>query len=166
MRLLPSVKEFPKQIKEPLRLFFEGNLYPFLVALITVVGHISGLEFYFNIPNMLMVSLALCICPTFKVALPFMLTVVYQVNLRHSPGIPTWSDYYYATHRIVIIAVLLAVLVAALVYFTVKNILPKINVRKIPLLLPLVLLSLAFLLNGAFSDRWNIGNLQCLKIFV
>ena len=159
MKILPSVKNFLQQTKEPLRLFFEGKLYPLIVAVLTVIGHISGLEFYFNIPNMLMVSLALCICPTFKVALPFMLTVVYQVNLRHSPGIPTWSDYYYATHRIVIIAVLIAALVAALVYFTAKNILPKINAKKIPLLLPLTLLSLAFLLNGAFSDRWSIGNL-------
>lgn len=150
--------DFLKASREPLRRFFEGDIYPLAVMLITVIGHISGLEFYLNIPNMLMVTAALLVSPTFKVALPFMLTVVYQVNLKHSPGIPTWSDYYLSTHRIVIILILIALLASALIYFAVKNVIPRIDKKSVPLLLPLTILSAAFLMNGAFSDRWNIGN--------
>lgn len=148
-------------ITEHLKTFFSGRLYPALVALLTLVGHISGLEFYFNILNMLAACAALMLSSSFVSVLPFMLTVVFQVNLKHSPGVPTWSDYYYTTGKLITIVTLCVLLAAALVCFIARVIAPKIKrdgIKNIPLLLPTSLLCLAFLLNGV-GGQWTLSGL-------
>ena len=141
--------------------FFSGSIYPLCVALLTLVGHVSGLEFYLNLINMLAVSLALCVSKSFKVALPFMLTVVLQVNIRHSPGIPTWSDYYYTEGKLISFLVAALILIASLSFFIIKNVIPKVksdSVSNIPLFYPLVALCASFLLNGV-GGEWTLSGL-------
>lgn len=157
-----KLKEKLYSSKEPLKNFFEGSLYPALVAVFTLVGHISGLEFYINIVNMLAVCVALLVCTSFKPILPFMLTVIFQVNIKHSPGIPTWSSYYFETPKLIILAILVALLVGSLVYFIIKNTVPKIRrdaFRKLPLFPSVIILAAAFLLNGLFSSEWRPSSL-------
>jgi O-antigen ligase len=110
---------------------------------------------------MLAVSLALVISPSFIVALPFMLTVVMQVNLRHSPGVPTWSDYYYTPGKLVTIIILTLILLLALIFFVIKNVIPRVKchtVSKIPLFYPLAALSVAFLMNG-IGGEWTLSGI-------
>ena len=80
--------------KEPMERFFLGKLYPFIIAALVLIGHTTGLEFYLNIPIILSASLAFIVCDSIKPFLPTMLTFLYQINQKHSPGIPYWSDYY------------------------------------------------------------------------
>ncbi len=148
-----------EKYRQPLTRFFEGKLYPLIVAAITLLGHVTGLEYYLNILNMLAVSLALLTVSSFKAILPFMLTVIYQVNIKHTPGIPTWSTYYYETPRLVILMILVAILVACLVYFIVKNIIPAINKKDVPLLPAVIVLSAGFIMNGVFSSSWVAADL-------
>ena len=38
------------QIFRPLRKFFMGRIYPAIVAALVLIGHVTALEYYFNIP--------------------------------------------------------------------------------------------------------------------
>ena len=148
-------------LKDKLRAFFEGWAYPLAIALLTLIGHVSGLEFYFNAISMLAVSLALTLSRSFTVALPFMLTVVMQVNLRHSPGVPTWSDYYFTPCKLITVIALILILAASLIYFIIKNVIPKIKsggVSKIPLFPSLIAFSCALLMNGV-GGEWTTAGL-------
>ena len=138
-----------------LRGFFMGKWYPLLVTSLVIFGNLFEIEYYLNIVNVALVSIALLVCESIRPFIPFALTFAYQVTRDHSPGFPGFSDYYFSGARLVGVFILVAVLVGSLVYFAIKN---KIFVglsHKTPLLLPLALLSLAFLTNGAFSTTWE-----------
>lgn len=143
--------------------FFEGRLYPFLVALAVLIGHVSALELFFGAAILLAASAALVLCDTAKPFIPTLLTFVYIVPLKHTPGTPNGvdggSDYYSELFVLIPIGICFVLLVAALIYFTVKNISPKFNARSAPMLLPTLILSAAFLLGGAFSSGWKIASL-------
>ena len=88
-----------EKINNALAAFFEGKLYPIVVALIVTVGHISGLEFYFNILHVLLVTVALCVCRSARFLLIVVPTFTFQVTLANSPAVPTFSDYYFTEWR-------------------------------------------------------------------
>lgn len=142
-----------------LRNFFEGKLYPFTVALAVLLGHITALELYFGIAVLLAASLALVVCDTIKPFLPTLLTFVYFVNLKHTPGVPNWSDYYTRLYVLIPVICCFIILAAAAGFFVVKNIVPVFKFKTAPLFTPLVILSAAFLLNGAFSSGWKFASL-------
>ena len=139
--------------------FLSGKLYPFIVAALVLIGYISGIEFYLNIPIILATCLSLFVCDSVKPFLPALLMVVYQINLKHSPGIPMWSDYYLTGARPVLFVILVIIVLISVIYYSVKNVFPKLSFRHSPLLLPILILSAAFALNGAFSSAWSIGSL-------
>ena len=145
--------------RSALEKFFEGRLYPFLIAAAVLFGHITALEFYVAIPMLIFASVAFLVCRTVKPFIPLALSFVYLVNIEHAPGVPTWSDYYKSTYIILTAIALFTLLLGCAIYFAAKNIVPKFKIRSAPLLFPLLLLSAAFLLNGAFSGRWNIASL-------
>jgi len=135
--------------------FFNSNYYPPVTALLVLIGHVSGLELYLAAINVLLACLALISCPTFKPLLTFMLTFVYQITLKHSPGIPTFSSYYFEGARLVLVIFLAVALFSSIIYFLIKRVFPKIK-HDTPLLLPLIILSAAFLFSGAFSPEWSL----------
>lgn len=136
--------------------FFMGKYYPIVVAAIVTVGHLSGVEFYLNIVNILLATLALCICDSIRPLFSVVVTFLYQINLEHSPGVPTYSDYYFTGPRLIVVLILGAFLVFGIGYFLWKNkIFLKLDFKKTRLLIPSLLLSLAFLMNGAFSKSHN-----------
>lgn len=153
------LRERASQYLPKLRGFFEGNLYPLLVAAAVLIGHVTALEFYFFILIVLAASTAFLICDTAKPFIPTALTFVYLVNLKHSPGFPTWSDYYSKTYVTVTAVIMFSILFISAVYFIARRVAPRLSFKKTPLLLPLTLLSAAFLANGAFSSAWKPINL-------
>lgn len=154
-----TASEFIARSTHGIRSFFEGNLYPALIAAGVLIGHVTALEFYFFIPIILSASVALFICETSKPFIPVLLTFVYLVNLKHSPGFPSWSDYYTRTYVVVTAAVLFSLLFISAVYFYARRIIPKMHPKKTPLFLPLTLLSAAFILNGILTSGWKPINL-------
>ena len=143
--------------------FFEGRLYPFLVALAVLIGHVSALELFFGAAILLAASCALVLCDTAKPFIPTLLTFVYIVPLKHTPGTPNGvdggSDYYSKLFVLIPIGICFVLLISSLVYFAVKNIAPRFNARSAPMLLPTSILSAAFLLGGAFSSGWSVASL-------
>ncbi len=136
--------------------FFMGKLYPLVFAAVVTLGHITGLEFYFNFLSLALAVTALLVCRSVR---PMLITVpafVFQVSREHSPANPVYSDYYFTEWRLPVIIALGSIAVFAIVFFIVRNRLyRRINIRKTRLLLPTLVLSLAFLLNGAFSETWK-----------
>lgn len=139
--------------------FFEGRLYPALVALAVLIGHITALELFFAAAILIAASIALTVCDSAKPFIPTLLTFVYIVTLKHTPGMPNWSDYYTRLYVLIPIGICFVLLAAALVYFTVRVVVPRFKAKSAPMLLPVSILSAAFLLNGAFSSGWKIGSL-------
>ena len=135
-----------------------SDVYPAIICFLVLFGSVTALEFYTNLLHTALLVGALLLCRTVRPFIVSMCTYVYQISLPHSPKYPNYSDYYYTGWRLpVVIAIILAI-VSAVAFFIVKNKLYKeISFKKTPLLLPLLILSSAMLLNGAFSSGWQIG---------
>ncbi len=145
------------RVREELYSFFMGRYYPIAVAAVVTLGHITELEFYFNIINILLAVTALCICDSIRPLYIVFITFAYQVTKAHSPAIPAYSDYYFTGWRLPVVIILGAIALFGIVYFIVKNRLVfKLNLRKTRLLVPLLMLSAAFLLGGAFSETHSL----------
>ncbi len=147
------------RVKGRLELFFEGRaLVPFL-ALLVFVGHATGLELYLGTVFTILGCFGLYVCRSIKFFIPFLLTFIYQLSLQHTPGMPTWSDYYKSPYRTIWLACLAGLILVSLIFYTVKNIIPRVKGESAPLFYPLVFLSLTFILNGAFSPAWTPATL-------
>ena len=136
--------------------FFMGKLYPIVFAAVVTVGHITGLEFYFNFLSLALAVTALFLCRSVR---PMLITIpafIFQVSRGNSPANPVYSDYYFTEWRLPVIILLGAVAAFAIVFFIVKNRLYRgLSIRKTRLLLPSLVLSAAFLLNGLGSQSWT-----------
>lgn len=139
--------------------FFMGKWYPIVVAVLVVVGHVFNIDFYTNIPNFLLVSMALFLCDTMRPVVMFAISFVYQISLEHGPGLPNFSTYLFTGGRLIVFLILGIFLVSGIVYFLVTNrCFDGFGLRSTPLLVPLISLSAAFLLNGAFSGMWLLSS--------
>ena len=143
-------------IVDALASFFEGKLYPILVAVIVLAGHVSGYEFYFNIIHVLLISLAFCVCRSVRPMLIVVPTFICQVSLEHTPAVPTYSDYYFTEWRLPVVVVLGVIVLLSIGCFAVRNgFAEKIRRGRLPLFGSIVFLSVAFLLNGFDSATWT-----------
>ena len=144
------------EIRELLNGFFMGKLYPLVFAAVVTLGHITGLEFYFNFVSLALAVTALLVCRSVR---PMLITIpvfVCQVSRGHSPATPDYSDYYFTEWRLPVLFILGAIAVFAIVFFILRNRLYKrISISKTALLLPSLLLSAAFLTNGLGSESWR-----------
>ena len=142
------------RIVNNLKSFFLSNFYPPTVALLVLFGHVTGLEVYIGIILILSVAASLILCDGIKPFIAPLMTFIFLVNLKHTPGTPTWSSYYFEKANVWIIIGLSAILAVTLAYRAYKLIIP--NMRKsTPMLLPLSVLCLAFLCNGFFGGVYN-----------
>ena len=132
--------------------FFKGRLYPVLLGIAVVLGHISGLELYFAAINIIAISIALYVGDSFLPALPFACTAVFHMSRINTMGDPAYSDYFLHPARIAVFFLLVILLASAIVFYFVKTKLYReISYRRMPLFVALSVLSIGFLMNGAFS---------------
>ena len=137
---------------------FGSRLYAFLVALAVLIGHITATELYVMTALSVLASIAFLTCDSIKHFLPLLLTFIYLVNAKHSPGVPYWSDYYSSGYRIITLALFLTLLALSFIYYVVKKVIPGIKGIP-PMLIPTACLSIAFLLNGVGYDGYKLSNL-------
>lgn len=139
--------------------FFSGRLYPVLVLALAFIGHITGLEVFFAAIILLSASLAFMITSTSKPFITVATVFVFQVSIEHTPGVPTMSDYYFTSWRLVaVIAVLSVFIISLLVFFVRQRLWERVNAKSTPIYV-LAALSIAFILNGALSAEWTLGTL-------
>ena len=139
--------------------FLMGIGYPIVVAALVAVGHIFSVDFFTNILNFVLISLALVLCDTLKPAFMFAISFIYQISVKYAPGVPTFSDYYYTGWRLPVLCVLVLMLAFGIFYFLFANrCFEGFGFKTVPMLLPICALSVAFLLNGAFSGVWILSD--------
>lgn len=159
-RLIPLPPEYVEKINS----FFGGKIYPAIVAAAVFIGHVTALEFYIAIPILLASAFAFVVCDSAKHFIPTLLTFLYMVNLKHSPGsmnggTEPGSDYYSQPYVLVTISIAFGILLLAIIFYAAVRIVPRIKESgKPPLLLPLSLLSAAFMLNGVFASGWQFAS--------
>ncbi len=144
---------------ERLRDFFMSAYYPVVTGLLVLAEHLFGLEIWLGSVNVLLASLSLLVCTSTRPLITFVASFVFQVSVKNSPAIPSVSDYLFTSPRLPVIIILALVFVGAIVYFAVKNKIFRGTNLKTPLLLPLLVLSLGFVMNGAFSGAWRVSSL-------
>ena len=146
--------------KESLEKFYMSDKYPVLICALVAIGSVSGLEFYFGILHTLLIFGAFVTSKSIRPVVISLLTYVMQLSVPHSPFYPNYSDYYYTGWRLPTFIAIVALTAAGAIIFVIKNRLyEKLSFKKTPLLLPLVCLSGAFLLNGAFSGSWQFDGM-------
>ena len=152
--------------------FFKGRIYPALVAIAVFIGYAFELEFYSNIVILASAIVAMLTTDSLKPIILPLLTYLYQVPLAHAPGHPTFSDFYSAPGRLAVIVIMFLLVAAALIFSSVKNrFFTPYGVLHAPFLVPSVILSLAFLLNGVLGGEHTLsglgyGALQIVTFFV
>lgn len=143
---------------DSLQKFYMSDIYPILICSLTVIGSITGIEFYLGILHTLLIFGAFVFSKSIRPVVISLLTYVMQLSVPHSPFYPNYSDYYYTGWRLPTFIGIVALTAAGAVIFIIKNKLyKKLSFKETPLLIPLLCLSFAFLLNGIFSDGWQIG---------
>ena len=83
-RLIPLSPE----AREKIQGFFGGKIYPATVAAAVLIGHVSGLEFYFAIPILLASAFAFLVCDSVKHSAKRPRLIVDMLNggAWHVPG--------------------------------------------------------------------------------
>ncbi len=140
--------------------FYMSNIYPIVICALTLIGSVTGVEMYLGLIHSALIFGAFIVCPSIKPIVISLLTFVMQLSVPHSPFYPNYSDYYYTGWRLIAFIAIVALVLSGFVIFTVKNrIYKKLSFKDSPFLIPLILLSSAFLLNGIFSGKWVLGSL-------
>lgn len=139
--------------------FFTGYLYPVIVAALVLIGNVYAIEVYLNTINVVLVCIALLCCRTIRPLLPFLLTFIYQVSMKHTPSNPTASDFYFTGWRVPLHLCLIALLtLSILVCLWRSGVLRLHNPFSLPLLLPIILMSVGLLLNGYGHPEYYFMN--------
>lgn len=154
------MKILKKLDTQRIKAFYNGPIYPLIIAFLVVLGSITSLEVFFNILNCFFIITALVLCDTLRPVIINLCTFVFQISVKYSPFYPNYSNYYFTSWRLPVLIILAVLIFLAIVFFIVKNKLYKgLSLKKTPLLLPLSIFSAVLLLNGAFSSGWVYKNL-------
>ncbi len=135
--------------------FCEGHFYMLLIGALVLFGHLLAIEFWLNIVHVLLICMSLCLSDSIKPFVTSSLLFVFQVTPIHSPSAPHYSTYYFEGERLWIVLVLVVLLAASIGYYLLRtDFFRQLSLKKTPLLVPLLILSAAFLANGLFFDPY------------
>lgn len=149
-------------MKRPLieRKFFAGEIYPVLMSILLLIGYFGKIEIYTASLNILIVAFALIYSNSIKPLIFFTLTFFYQITVTNSPLDPKPSDNYFIGERPYIFVSCAIILLICIFVFIFKNkLFTKMNLFKIPLFIPMMILSVGFICNGLFRSDYTIANL-------
>ncbi len=139
--------------------FFLSYKYPLTVAVITLFGYVSGLEFHLNFISIIILCFGILLTRSALPILPVAAMYLFSISPRNSPESHFASDYYHSPARIFIIAALLIAAVIVSLYVIYKNGgFRDIKIKALPMARAAALFSSALLLGGAFSHSWEIEN--------
>lgn len=148
------VLELLSKLRHPrIQSFFMGWAYPIWLIFSVVVGRALNLEVYFAVLDLVLIAIAFYACDSVRPILPILMSFLYRISLDHAPGTPNYSTYYSGI-KIVLPFIFFGFALASLIALYVRRGFFKWErLKKLPLLIPLGLLSLAFLMSGAFAPE-------------
>lgn len=164
-----TIQSLLEKIRHPrVRSFFMGWGYPVWIAFSVLMGRSLGLEVYFAILDLLIIAVAFISTDSMRPILPILTSFLYRIPLKHSPGIPYHSDYYSGA-VFVLPFIFFAIAIISLVAMMIRTrAFSWKNIKGLPMLIPLGLLSLAFLLSGSFNPEKSMSDVwfSLLEILV
>lgn len=135
------------------------RICPLIMSVIILIGYFGEIEVYTASLNLLITAFALLASSSIKPFIFFVLTFFYQITVANSPMEPQPSDNYFTGLRpYIFIGSALVLAVCFFIYFFKNKLLFRTKLTKIPLLLPMVALTLGLLANGLLSEDYKIGN--------
>lgn len=138
-----------------IRAFYMGRVYPVVVCALVLIGSLAGLEMYFNFLVTALFVSSLIICTSTRPMIVSLCTYIFQLSTKNSPSLINNSDYLYTGWRLWALVISILSIFAAAFYFFFKNkIYRKVNPKRDRIIIPVAVLCVAFLVNGAFSDAW------------
>ncbi len=143
---------------QKLKQFYSSIYYPILVAVLVLLGHCLSLELLFGGIMILTVIVAGFVAEDFRYALLPFLSATFLANAEHSPNVPNYSLYYIQPKIIIPAVILLAMTVASVVVFAIRN---RKNANKLQLrhvLISMLIFCASVMLNGAFSANYTVSN--------
>ena len=145
------------KIKDALCAFFEGRYYPPVVCILVLLGYFTGGELIFGSINVLLFSLSLLIVDNARHTLIFGATFLYQISPGHAPTVPARSEYFFEGAHPYIVAFLAVSLIGSCVFYAIRTkAYLEFRISRCPLIGYMLLLSVAFILNGLFSETSTI----------
>lgn len=140
--------------------FYNGRLYPLLVAVLILLGHATGYEVVFGIIMLLSVIPACLICHDLRFALmPFMCTVFIVSAKTYAPNDTGYAERYLKPAVLIPLAITAVLVIAALITFTVRNYRTANKPPRGGMLTGLLVFCAALLCNGAFNSDYTVQNL-------
>lgn len=149
-----------------------GRLYPAIVCAFVLLGFIYSKEQIFIPIIVLMACLAFWVCRSARPLITPLCTFIYSLSNNNAIFGEEASNYYFTGWRMVALVLLAIFAAVSIVAFVIRaGIISKMLVKRTPLLLSLVLLSVSFLSSGLLSDRWVVidllyGSFQVLSFLV
>ena len=151
---------------DALRSFYLSNYYPIFICALVLIGSITGLEYYLNILNTLLMVTSLFVIKSPRPFIISLCTYIYQLSLVNAPeGYPyephlISTGYYFTGWRMYTSVVIVASIFIGVGYYFIKHrIYKKLSLKKTPMLAASLAFSAALLLNGVFGDGWTVQNL-------
>ena len=144
------------KIKNMISAFFMGKLYPVILAVVVTLGHLLEREMISATVVIFFAALALCFCDSVRPMFITVTTFTFQVTQTNTPAVPDYSTYYFTEWRLTHVIILGCIAFFAIAFFIVRNKLYKrLSVKHTQLLLPLMILAIAFTVNGFSSETWT-----------
>ena len=140
--------------------FYNGKLYPLIVALLILLGNATGFEVAFGIVMLLSLVPACLICHDLRFALmPFMGTVFIISGKTYTPSDTGYAERYLKPSVLIPLCLTALLVIAALVAFAVRNRRTVNKPARGGMLLGLSAFCIALLCNGFFNPTYTAQNL-------
>lgn len=144
------------RIVRTLEQLYSGRIYPIIVCSLVLLGSLTGLELYVNFITTTLFVLAFFVSKTSKPIIISICTYIYQLSVKNSPSLINNSDYLYTGWRLwAVIICFTAIFVGAFYFFFRRGLHKRMDIKRDAMLIPVAVLCLALLLNGAFSREWE-----------
>ena len=140
--------------------FYNGRVYPLIVALLILLGNATGYEVAFGIVMLLSLIPAFMICHDLRFALmPFMGTVFIISGKTYTPSDTGYAERYLKPSALIPLCITAVLVVAALTFFVVRNYRTANKPMRGGMLLGLFVFCVSLLCNGFLNPAYTVYNL-------
>lgn len=154
-----TVKEKNNRITEWIRLILTSKVYPYIMAAIMLLCYYTGGDlpaiYFLAITGVLMLTLLDDLTPGISLFLCLMVMISYQNSPSTHSGN---SDYFYRPEVYIQVIILAVILIGTAVLRLIRSLSQK-KFKPTPVFYTLCALSVAFILNGIFSEGYTPMNI-------
>ncbi len=140
--------------------YFNGKIYPLLVAVLIYLGHATGQEVLYGVCMFLTVIPACLICHNLRFAImPFMATVFIISAKTYAPNDTGYAERYLKPAVLIPLAVIVISVLAALICFVWRNRRHRNPLPRSKMFIALSIFCVTLLTNGFFNRTYTLKNL-------